>query len=63
MSGLQRLVYLRGGLHSLGWGGILHTFISWYRILSPWANIDIRPGSAEKEGLISDVGKTSYLLQ
>ena len=29
MDGLQRMVNMRGGLQSLGWGGVLHMFISW----------------------------------
>lgn len=43
MNGLQRLVYMRGGLQSLGWDGILHTFISWYRVLLPQPNSESWP--------------------
>ncbi|CAD6580673.1 MAG: hypothetical protein ASARMPRED_000295 [Alectoria sarmentosa] len=34
MSGLQTMVHMRGGLQSLGWGGVLHMFISWQDLLS-----------------------------
>lgn len=34
MNGLQRMVYMRGGLHSLGWDGVLRMFISWQDLLS-----------------------------
>ena len=36
MNGLQKMVYLRGGLQSLGWDGVLHMFISWYSIPLAW---------------------------
>ena len=29
VNGLQKLVNMRGGVQSLGWGGVLHKFISW----------------------------------
>lgn len=40
MDGLQRMVYMRGGLHELGWGHILHMFISWYFIPLPWLSVE-----------------------
>lgn len=39
MNGLQRMVYMRGGLHELGWGHVLHMFISWYLTPKPWLSI------------------------
>lgn len=29
MEALAKMVELRGGLQQLGWGGVLHMFISW----------------------------------
>ena len=40
MNGLKRLVHMRGGLQSLGWDGILHTFISWYDIILSWLELE-----------------------
>lgn len=34
INGLQRMVYMRGGLQSLGWDGVLHMFIAWQDLLS-----------------------------
>ena len=33
------MVYMRGGLQSLGWGGVLHMFISWYMVSLPQSNL------------------------
>ena len=40
MKGLQRMVYMRGGLNRLGWDGVLHMFISWYLVPSPWPSVE-----------------------
>ena len=29
MNALQQMVKMRGGLKQLGWGGVLHMFLSW----------------------------------
>lgn len=47
MNGLQRLVYMRGGSQSLGWEGILHTFISWYVISFYWPSVGNWPDLSE----------------
>lgn len=43
------MVYMRGGLQSLGWGGVLHMFISWYLIPLLWPSVETGWTRGKKE--------------